>query len=129
VSGDLSIPMMEATDLTNRNHTSVFRWIDITSEWRIAIERRVDSRLVVGAGAARQDATQVIVAEEDHVIEALATDRADHALGVGVLPRRTRRDQDVVDAHDLDLVRERAPEDAAAIAGEEAGLRIVISEG
>jgi hypothetical protein len=43
---------------------------------------------------AGQDATEVALAEDEHVIQALAPDRADEPLHERVLPRALRRDED-----------------------------------
>jgi hypothetical protein len=39
------------------------------------------------------------LAQDDHVVEKLAADGADHPLGEGVLPRRTWRREDLDDAN------------------------------
>ena len=49
-----------------------------------------------------EDALEPGDTEDDHVIEALTSDRANDALHVGVLPRRSRRGQDLVDLHRAD---------------------------
>ena len=46
---------------------------------------------VVVRGVRLENAAQIRLAEHDQVIEAFAPDRADEALDVAVLPRRTRR--------------------------------------
>ena len=54
--------------------------------------------------------------EHDHMVEALAADRADKALNEGVLPGRARRAQDFVDAHCCESVAEGAAVDPVAVA-------------
>jgi hypothetical protein len=44
--------------------------------------------------------------EDDHVVETLATDRANDALNIGVLPGRSWRGDDLCNAHRLDAVAE-----------------------
>jgi len=51
--------------------------------------------------------------EYDHVIQALAAQRADHALDIGSLPRRPRRR--FFGAHRLHLLHKVRPEDLIAI--------------
>jgi hypothetical protein len=53
--------------------------------------------------------------EDDHVIQALAPNRADQALDVGALPRRPRRRQHLLDAQVLDQLSEVVAEDSIAI--------------
>jgi hypothetical protein len=52
--------------------------------------------------------------ENDHVVEALATNRADDALHVRSLPRRARRRQNFFDPNDF-LCAKLAAEDAVAV--------------
>ena len=57
---------------------------------------------IVVLDVVREDALEPGETEYDHVIEALTTDRANDALDVGVLPRRSWRGQDLVDLHRTD---------------------------
>ena len=57
----------------------------------------------------RQHTAQVTLIEDDDVIETFAADRADDALDVGVLSRRSRRGDDLFDGHRLDTVAEGRP--------------------
>ena len=49
------------------------------------------ARAQVVRDVVRQHAVKAVCVHHDHVIEALASDRADDALDVGVLPRRSWR--------------------------------------
>src|SRR5262245_34305275 len=57
------------------------------------------SRVMMIVKIARQHAAQVALAENDSVIQTFAADRADETLGVGILPGRSRRSDDLGDAH------------------------------
>ena len=61
-------------------------------------------------------AIQAGFTEYDHVIQALAAQRADHALDIGSLPRRPWRREHLFDAHRLHLLHKVRPEDRIAIA-------------
>jgi len=50
----------------------------------------------------RDDAPKMRLVQEDHVIEALAPDRADDAFHVRMLPRTRRCRHDLGDAHTCD---------------------------
>ena len=54
----------------------------------------------------RQHAVKARRVHRDHVIELLASDRADHAFHVGVLPRRSRRRSHVLNMHPLESRRD-----------------------
>jgi hypothetical protein len=54
---------------------------------RIFSQGQVRSEFVVIAGVGGKDSTQMGVAEDDDVIEAFPTDRADQPLRMPVLPR------------------------------------------
>jgi len=57
--------------------------------------------------------------EDDHMIEALSTDRTDVAFAIGILPGRARCSNDFLDAHVLDAISERPTVDPIAIADQE----------
>lgn len=48
----------------------------------------------------------MLLAEDDHVVQGFSPYRPDHALRVGVLPRRSRRGQNFLDADGCDLPAE-----------------------
>ena len=54
----------------------------------------------------QQYTAQVTLIENDDVIETFATDRADDALDVGILPWRSRCSDDLLDRHRLDPIAE-----------------------
>ena len=45
-----------------------------------------------------QDTTQARFMQDDDVVQALAANRADQALDIGILPRRLRSGEDFADA-------------------------------
>ena len=93
--------MVEATDFANRDDPADFRLLNWPAVGRILVERQVRARLVVVREVASQGAAQVLFSEDDNVIQTLAPNRADEALGEGGLPRAVRRRQDFTDAHAL----------------------------
>src|SRR5206468_2549050 len=71
-------------------------------------------RVVVVEVVAEKPA-EVALAEDDNVVEALAADAADEALGERVLPGAARRGEDFLDAHALHPRPERRPVRAVPI--------------
>ncbi len=63
--------------------------------------------------------------EHDDEIEAFAANRADDALGEGILPRRASGDDDLTNAHALDAALEVSAEDGIAIAEQVSGAGLV----
>src|SRR5688500_15056793 len=55
--------------------------------------------LVVVASVGRKDPAQMGFTEDNDVIQALPTDRADQPLGIPILPRRPWRDRVITNAH------------------------------
>jgi hypothetical protein len=68
------------------------------------------------------------LAEDEHMIQALAPDRADEALREGVLPRALRRRENFVDAQALEAMPELLTVDSVAIP-EEIGRGGLVREG
>jgi hypothetical protein len=75
-----------------------------------------------------QDATEVSLAEDEHVIQALAPDRADEPLHERVLPRALRRGENLLDPRALQAMPKWLTVDAVAVA-EEVGRRGLVREG
>ena len=75
--------MVEAADFGNRDDPAEFRPLDWPAVGRVLVERQVRARPVVVREVASQGAAQVLFAEDDDVIQALAPDGADEALREG----------------------------------------------
>src|SRR4029453_14622462 len=92
------------------------------------VEREMSASPVIVLEVAGEDAAEVPVAENENVIQTLAPDRTDEALGERVLPRALRRRGDFTDTHALHALPEHVTVDRVAIA-EEKGRRGVVREG
>jgi hypothetical protein len=73
--------------------------------------------MVIGK-VAGQDSAQVSFAQDENVVETLAPDRTDQALGERILPGAVRRREDFVDAHALHAVPKELAEDLVTITQE-----------
>src|SRR6516162_7916942 len=63
-------------------------------------------------------------AEDQHMIQALASKRADQTLNIGVLPGRSRCDRSVANSHRSDSVREGLPVGSIIVADQIARRRV-----
>ena len=79
---------MEASD--HRLGNNYTKRLDRTANRCVLPERQVRARLVVVNGVPGHDPVKVRLAEHDHTVEALASDRADQPLDMGILPGRAR---------------------------------------
>src|SRR5215813_2492405 len=66
---------------------------------QVPTQRQVRADLIVVRSIRRENLPQVRFAEDQHPVQALATHRANQTLYIRVLPRRSRRDRSVADAH------------------------------
>src|SRR6476661_9290283 len=71
-----------------------------------------------------QHMPQMPLAEHDHMVEALASDRADQSFSVTVLPRRSRRRRSVANAHRANAARKCLAVDTVAITNEVVWCRL-----
>src|SRR5215469_5056654 len=94
----------DATDPLNRSR-----------EWRVFVQRPVRSQIVVIAGISLQNPAEVYLAQGDHMVEALASDRSNQSFGEAVLPGRTCGDRFVADAHSSQSMRDRSAVDLIPI--------------
>src|ERR1700687_681569 len=99
--------MMQTTDLRERDNLAGSGRVYRSALRTILVECEMGSRFVVILKVGRQHTAQVTLTEDDDVIEALAAHRANDALDVGVLPRRARRRNDLLDSHHLKAIAER----------------------
>ena len=65
----------------------------------VLVEREVGPGPVIVLEVLPQDAPEVLLRENDDVVEAVPPKGTDHALAVGILPRGTRRGEDLLDSH------------------------------
>lgn len=79
-------------------------------------KRQMCARAVVVVDILREDPARVALVEDDDVIQALATERSDEALRVGVMPRRPRGNGDLTKTQSRDALPELRSMDPIAIA-------------
>jgi hypothetical protein len=101
--------MVQATDLWEGNNGTCRGWLYRTRLGAILVQREMSAASVVVLKVCRQHTAQVMLIEDEDVIEAFATDRADDAFDIGVLPRRSRRGDNLLDGHRLDTIAEGRP--------------------
>jgi hypothetical protein len=101
--------MVQAADLWKGNNSACRRWLYGPRLWAILVQREMRPAVVVILKIRRQRTAQVTLIEDDDVIETFAADRADDALDIGVLPRRSRCGDDLLDRHRLDTITEGLP--------------------
>ena len=85
------------------------------------------ARWMVIIEVTRQDSTQVSFAEDKDVVETLAADRTDQALGERILPGAVWRRENFLDLHPLHAVAELMAIDLVTVA-QEVGRRGVVRE-
>ena len=92
------VAVMQATDFENLHDPTRRGELDGPDVRRILVEREMRARPVIVGAVSRQGAAQVPFAEDEDVIQTLASDRADEPLREGILPRAVRRGEDFTDA-------------------------------
>jgi hypothetical protein len=107
--------VMKAADVRDRDDPATRR--GFYSSWlrTVVVERLVWPRGVVVANVAAQESAEMVLAENEEMIQALAADGADHALCKGVLPRRARGDADLADPQPFDATGEVLTVDRVSI--------------
>ena len=84
----------------------------------VLVEREMCTCLMVICEVASQDVAEVSLAENENVIQTLAPDRSDQALGEGILPRAVRCREDFVNPHALHSVAKLLAKHLVTIAQE-----------
>ena len=93
------VAMVQTADLRNDHDRAERWWRDRPGLWGVLGQREMRPRPVIGGQVPRQDASQADFIQDDHMIETLASNGADDAFRVRVLPRGTWRGEDLMDSH------------------------------
>lgn len=100
------VAMLQAADVAAL-HDVPPRWrLDRPGIGRVRVEREMGARPMVVAEVTDQDAVEVSLAEHEHVIQTVASDRADEPLHQRVLPRALRRRENLLDPQAFHAVPE-----------------------
>src|SRR2546425_1827171 len=80
------VAVVEAADVGQGNHAAELGWLDGARLGCILLEREMRPRAVVVEKVAAQTATEMSLAQDDHMVEKLTAEGADESFGEGVLP-------------------------------------------
>ena len=120
--------MVQAADFWNLHDPASCGQLDRPGIRCVLVEREVGARLMVIDKVASQDSTQMSFPQDEDMVETVAPDRADQALGERILPRAVRRREDFVDAHAFHAVSKLLAIHLVTVA-QEIGWRGVVREG
>jgi hypothetical protein len=95
------VAMMKPTDLRERDNPTLVGRLYEARFRAILFEREVGPGLMIILEVGQQEPPEVLFVQDDDVIEAFASNRADDPFGIGVLPRRARSAQNLDDLHCL----------------------------
>ena len=88
---------MQATDFGNRDDHTALRRLDWPSVGGVLVEREVSACAMVVREVRGQNAPQMPLAENDNMVYALTSHRADESLREGILPRALWRRENLLD--------------------------------
>src|SRR5262245_20920433 len=123
-SGDALITVMKSADLRGRDDSPGGWRLHFTCMRAIAMECLMRARCIVVGEVPSQQASEMPFAEDDDVIEAFPSNRADDALCEGILPGCSWGDEDLVDPHAFHASCENVAVDGVAITEQVLGCRL-----
>jgi hypothetical protein len=98
--------MMQAADHREGDDLPLIGGLSPAGFGGVLVEREVCPGSVIVLEVLAQDASQVLLAKNDDVVEAVPPNGTDHALAVRVLPRRPRGGEDLLDSHRMHSTNE-----------------------
>jgi len=101
--------MMKATDFSNRDDLAEFRPLNWSAVGCVLVERQVSAGPMIVGEVRGQDASQMPLGENDDMVQALASHRANEPLREGILPGTARGRDDFTDPHAFDALTKRVP--------------------
>jgi len=114
-SGRAAASVMKPANLRNRNDLALFGRFDFPFNRRVSVQGQMRSRFVIVVHVAGDNPSKVTFVENDAMIKALTTNRADESLNIRRLPRRTVCSSHLLDTHVLDSLLEERTVDGVAI--------------
>src|SRR5215472_15468711 len=94
--------MMKTTDLWNLDDPLRLIRLNCPTFWCVLIQGQVRAGLVIVAEIVFEQSPQMVVIENDHMIQALATNASDHPLDIAILPRAPWCNLNFFDARSFD---------------------------
>ena len=114
-SGSLVV-MVQPAEIINLDHATATSRMDVSMFGAIHLQRLMSSPPVIVVEVAGEDATQMPLVQDNHVIKAFATDASDQSFNVRTLPRGPSGNDDLLDAHVPHSAAEVLAVDPVAIA-------------
>jgi hypothetical protein len=91
----------------------------------VLAKREVGPGSVIVLEVVSKDASQVLLSENDDMVEAVSPKSPDHPLTVRILPRATRRGEDLLDPHRTHASNEVRALDLVSVPNDVPGRRVV----
>ena len=113
--------MMQSADPGDGDDLAFIDGLRLAELRSVLTEREVGSGAVIVLEVPPEDAPQVLLTEDDDVVEAFSSKGPNHALTVGILPRRPGRGQDLLDSHGAHATNEGRAIDLVSVAGRGCG--------
>ncbi len=118
------VMMMESTHFRECDCGSLLGRLHRSGVGAIHGQRQMRPPPMVVVEVAGQEAPEVALAEDHHMVQALPPDAADHPLGIRILPGAPRGSQDLVDAQARDAPLKSLAIHGIAVAEQVRGRRI-----
>jgi hypothetical protein len=119
--------VLQATDFWNLHDPASCGHLDRPGIGCVLVEREVGARLMVIDKVTSQDSTQMSFPQDEDMVETVAPDRTDQALGERTLPGAVWRRENFLDLQALHAMAELLAIDLVTVA-QEVGRREVVRE-
>ena len=116
--------MVESTDLWDRNDPIRLVRLNGSTFWCVFIQRQVRAGFVIIPEIFFEQSPQMGVIENDHMIQAIATNASDQPLHVAIQPGTAWCYLDLFDVHSFDSRPEGFTVDSVAISNHKPGSRV-----
>jgi hypothetical protein len=85
--------VMQPAYFRDGKHHPRFRWLDRARFWTIHDQGKMGSPPMIIGKVVGQDAPQMPLVQDEHMLETLPADAPDEALDIGILPRTSGGDE------------------------------------
>ena len=119
------VTMVESADLGQFHDLARAHRVDRPRLWRVLAQRKVSSGFVVIGKVSLQDPTEVLLAEDNHVVKAFSADGAHETFSIWILPGRARCRENFLYAEATNSTAELLSVDAVAVTNHVLGYSVL----
>ena len=110
--GAAFVVMVETADLRHLDHSSAIDGVDLTRLWAVHLQGAMNPPPMTIGEAISEDPLEMPLVDHHHMVQAVSADAPDQPFDVGILPRASGCNEDLLKTHPRDPRAKRVTVDS-----------------